>query len=198
MIVARFHESYSYLKLCSAVYWRVIYFGKVMAGVQCPFPDCTYETGSTDVGLSTAQLNIHALTHAQARSTVDVRQKPPKIDRPTIDRGMSEEDWNLFVKKWSLFKNGTNIPAGQVTTQLWQCCERQLEADLFQEENDITIISEESLLKSIKRLAVIKVAASGRRAKLLSLKQDHGQAVRSFAAQVKGKAQTCAFSKICT
>ena len=60
------------------------------------------------------------------------------------------------------------------------------------------MLTEETLLLSIKKLAVISVAASVRRAELLALKQDHGQGIRSFAAQAKGKAQTCSFIKRCT
>ena len=126
------------------------------------------------------------------------RQQPPKIDRPSISRGTTEEKWITFSRKWTLFKNGTNIPQTQLTTQLWQCCDQELEADLFRDVSDISILSEEALLQAIQRLAVITVTASVWRAELLALRQDHGQMVRSFAAKVKGKAQICAFSKQCT
>ena len=53
-------------------------------------------------------------------------------------------------------------------------------------------------MASIKRLAVISTATSVRKKELLTLRQDHGQPIRSFAARVKGKAQVCAFSKQCT
>lgn len=53
-------------------------------------------------------------------------------------------------------------------------------------------------MKAIKKFSVICTATSVRKTKLLSLKQDHGQPIRSFAAQVKGKAQVCDFTKDCT
>ena len=65
-------------------------------------------------------------------------------------------------------------------------------------QRDIGTMDETSLLSAIKKLAVISVAANVRRAELLSLKQDHGQFIKSFAAQVKGNAQICAFTKRCT
>ena len=80
---------------------------------------------------------------------------------------------------------------------MWQCCEHDLEAELFKDVQDIGNTTEKSLLDSIKKLAVISIAASVRRAEFLALHQDHGQPVRSFATKVKGKAQTCAFHKNC-
>ena len=88
------------------------------------------------------------------------KQRPPKIERPTISRGSSSEEWNLFRKKWSLFNNGTSIPDDQLTTQLWQCCDAELESDLFKDVADISVIDDISLLNSIKRVDVIKIAAS--------------------------------------
>ena len=63
---------------------------------------------------------------------------------------------------------------------------------------EIENIDEETLLASIERLAVISTATSVRKTELLTLRQDHGQPIRSFAARVKGKAQVCALSKQCT
>ena len=91
-----------------------------------------------------------------------------------------------------------DIPNTQLTTHLWQCCQPDLENELFKDVPDIATASEQSLLESIKRLAVISVAASVRRTEFLALHQDHGQPIRSFAAKVKGKANTCAFHKNCT
>ena len=170
--------------------------------IHCPIPGCDFTIAETvEAVLAAAQLNLHALTHTHATSTnpaQPTKQKPPKISRPSITKDTTEEDWNTFVKKWNLFKNGTDIPTTQVTTHLWQCCDPDLEAELFKDVQDIATITEADLLNSIKRLAVISIAASVRRAEFLSLHQDHGQPIRSFAAKVKGKAQTCAFHKDCS
>ena len=171
-----------------------------MPAIKCPFPNCEYITGDVDNTLAATLLNIHALTHTATPppATDTTRQRPPKLDRPKISRGTSEEEWRTFTKKWNLFKLATTIPANQVTTHLWQCCDRDLEADLFREVPDIAASTEGDLLEAIKRLGVISVAACVRKAEVLSLRQDHGQPIRSYAAKVKGKAQTCAFTKKCT
>ena len=168
-----------------------------MPVINCPIPACEYYTDDTEAILAAAQLNIHALTHqpgtAAAAST---KQRPPKIDRPSVSRGSTEEEWNTFLKRWNIFKRGTAIPIGQLTTQLWQCCDKDLEDDLFKDVDDVSTIDEIQLLAAIKRLSVVSTAASVRKTELLSLQQDHGQPIR-YAAKVKGKAQVCAFTKQC-
>ena len=145
-----------------------------MSGIRCPFPGCVYETDSADGAVAAAQLNIHAMTHSAAAlsNNSEPKQKPPKMDRPSLSKGASEEDWNLFLQKWTLFKKGTSIPPGHEATHLWQCCDSELVSDLFKDVPNIGTVAETSLLESLKRLAVIKVAASVQRAELLALKQD--------------------------
>ena len=170
-----------------------------MPVLNCPIPDCGYVTEDVDVVGAAAQLNIHALMHQRGGGTMvrSSKQKPPKIDRPSISVGATEEQWNTFIKRWNLFKQGTDIPDGQLASQLWQCCDSDLEEDLFKDVNDITNMNEDALLQAIKRLAVITKATSVRKTELFSMKQDHGQPIRTFAAKVKGKAQVCILSKQC-
>ena len=82
-----------------------------MPEINCPFPACEYKTDDIEAVLAAAQLNIHAITHNPASQMNNLnRQQPPKIDRPPISRGTTEEEWITFPRKWTLFKNGTNIP----------------------------------------------------------------------------------------
>ena len=150
-----------------------------------------------DAILAAAQLNIHALVHQQSANVGRAKQKPPKIDRPSISRASSEELWNTFIKRWDISKKGTDIPEGQVVNQLWQCCDKDLEDDLFKYVENIDTINENDLLQAIKRLAVISTAVSVHKTELLSMRQDHGQPIRTFAAKIKGKAQVCSFSRTC-
>ena len=88
-----------------------------MPEINCPFPPCEYKTDDIEAVLAAAQLIIHAITHNPASQMNNLnRQQPPKIDRPPISRGTTEEEWITFSRKWMLFKNGTNIPQTQLTT----------------------------------------------------------------------------------
>ena len=169
-----------------------------MPNVKCSITGCNFSTGENDAAIVVELLKLHALGHAATAPAPDAnRQKPPKLNRPTIVKGLSEEEWNTVSKKWEIFKSSTNIPAAQVSTQLWQCCDEELTSELFRDVPDISTISEDNLLKSIKQLAVLSVAACVRKTELFSMRQDRGQPIRSFAANVRGKAHTCSFSKKC-
>ena len=122
-----------------------------MPTISSPIPDCGYSTDNVEAIAAAAQLNIHALIHCQDGSGPgSTKQKPPKIECPVVSRGSTEEEWHTFLKRWNLFKQGTDIPQGQVTTHLWKCCDKDLEDDLFKDIDDIGSINEETLLASIK------------------------------------------------
>ena len=131
-----------------------------MPVINCPITTCAYTTDDVEAIIAAAQLNIHALTHQPGANTAVSKQKPPKIGRPTVSRGTTEEEWHTFLKRWDLFKQGTDIPPGQLTTQLWQCCNRDLEDDLFKDIDNVSAVAENTLLAAIKRLAVISTATT--------------------------------------
>ena len=129
------------------------------------------------------QQNVHA---AQA-----TRQKPPKINRPSLQQGIGEDDWVAFARRWDNFRKGTDLSPNQVTTQLLACCEPELEAALFREDPNIADKPEKDVLDAMKRLTVLNVALSVRRATLLQTKQDPGERVRQYVARVRGLANVC-------
>ena len=99
------------------------------------------------------------MTTAPQQPTVETnKQKPPKLTRPSITKGVSEEEWFTISRKWEIFKNNTTIEQDQLSTQLWQCCDEELTSELFQDTPDICTIGEEDLLARIKQLAVLSVA----------------------------------------
>ena len=118
-----------------------------MANVKltCPFPDCDYDTGDgNEVIAAAALLNAHAMTHQQKPvghpNADSSKQRPPSMERPCISFDSTAEDWQIFLRKWQLFKRGTSLPDDQITSHLWQYCESSLGDALFQQIDDPTKI----------------------------------------------------------
>ena len=170
-----------------------------MPAISCPL--CEFQTADVGEDLANTILSTHALSHRAAPATpapTDARRlKAPQLDRPKISRGTSPEEWNTFTQKWGIFKNGSDIPPNQLTAQLLQCCDKELEDDVLKDMSDIPTATEAELLQVIKNLAVISMSTSVRQNELIALKQDHGQPIRSYSAQLKGKARTCSLFKAC-
>ena len=73
-----------------------------MPAIGCPYPDCTFVTDDVDPVVAAALLTIHNNTHVNTGHTAapaDTRQKAPKIDRPTVTQGSTEENWNAFLAR---------------------------------------------------------------------------------------------------
>lgn len=171
-----------------------------MPAIGCPYPDCTFVTDDVDAVVAAALLTIHNNTHVNSGPTTaqaDTRQKAPKIDRPSVTQGSTEENWNAFLARWNMFKRGTRLTVGETIQQLFQCCDGDLGDNILRSNPDAIRGTEDELLAAIKRLAVTPVAISVRRSDLLSIKQDHGENVRSFYARINGKAATCAYLMNC-
>ena len=169
--------------------------------IQCPIQDCTYATDDVDPAIAAALLTIHNNAHISAPVTgaaAPTRQRAPKIERPKISRGSSEEVWNSFTTRWSLFKRGTYLSAGETVQHLFQCCDDDLGDSILKGNPNAVYGTEDELLAAIKQLAVVPVAISIRRADLLTCKQDHGENARAFAAKLKGKAATCSYTVVCS
>ena len=94
----------------------------------------------------------------------------------------------------TLYRN----PKWSRSFQLFDCCDKTLRRLILKENPEVIESREEELLQALKRMAVIKIATCVRRTRLLTLKQDHGQSIREFYANVKAQAATCDFSVKCT
>ena len=142
----------------------------------CPYPDCAFVTDNVDSNVGAPFLMIHNNTHVNAGNTnTDTRQKDPKIDRPTVTQGSTEENWNAFLARWDMFKRGTRLTAGETVQQLFQSCDGDLGDNILRSNPDATRGTEDELIAAIKRLAVTPVAISVRRSDLLSVKQDQNE-----------------------
>ena len=165
-----------------------------MPVIECPLQSCTYKTPDVDASVAASLLIIHNNVHINANSS---KLKPPKMDRPRIGRDCSEEGWNIFRQKWTIFKDSMELTEVEKSRQLYQCCEEDLGDAILRGHGDIVNLNEQELLKMIKQLAVIPVSVVVRRTDFLSTKQDLTENTRSFAARLKGKASTCSYTCKC-
>ncbi len=159
----------------------------------CEVPGCgvtkTADSDATALGM----LQLHN-TQVHSNTT---KQKPPKVDRPRITRGLSGEEWATIERKWGMFTASTVIGQEELNSQLLACCDTELENALYQNCPDLAGATEATLLQSIKDLSVIEVAETVRVTELLSMRQAHGEPVRAFVARLRGKAQICPFQVKC-
>ena len=168
--------------------------------IQCPMAECPYRTDDVDAAVAAALLVIHNNVHLSAPRTSDAsaRQRAPKIERPRISAGSSEETWNTFSTRWTMFKQSTRLTGAESVQHLFHCCDEDLGDAILKGHPDAVTGTEDGLLQIIKQMAVIPVAICVRRAELLATKQDHGENARTFYAKVKGKASTCSYSINCS
>ena len=166
---------------------------------ECGFTGCGYVSENADKEVAKLQFQSHMSFHTQPQAKAATsKQKLPPVARPECRQDITMEEWDSFCREFRRFKRNTDYPAGGEADQLFDCCEKALQRLLLKENPNIIEAGETELLSAIKRMAVIRVPTSVRRTNLLALRQDHGQKIREFYADVKAQAATCGFKVKCS
>jgi hypothetical protein len=163
--------------------------------MQCPAPDCTFETAEAEASVVAILLSIHASTvHALQATTSGSTPRGPKLERPLVDSGIDEETWNAFIRQWDTFRLGSGITIGKAPRQFFHCASDALGHYILKSDPSVTTRSLDEVKQMMKSLAVIPVSIDVIRAELSKMSQDADEQFRTFAAKVCGKAEICAFS----
>ena len=97
-----------------------------------------------------------------------------------------------------MFRQGSGINEASATAQLFQCASQSLGDSLLKSDAEIVSTALQELLSAMRRLAIIPVATGVLRSDLMQMRQLRDEPFRAFAARVRGKADTCAFTIDCT
>ncbi len=155
--------------------------------VQCSVPDCPFRTEDVSENLAIALLTNHGHAHTATAATHALRG--PKLERPKVDIGVTLEEWNVFVRRWNVFKSGSGIDNASAPSQLFQCAGPTLGDSLLKTDAEAATKPLPDLLAAMRSLAVIPVATVVLRADLLHMHQERDEPFRAFAARVRGKAE---------
>ena len=166
--------------------------------LDCEVHDCGKQCEADNWTNVLAMMHLHQKNVHEAGSHAgNSKQKAPKVDRPKLSRGISAEEFATWQKRYELWKKATAISIPELSCQLLACCDTELESALIQYHDDIDTVDETELLKRIRKIAVLEVAATVRINEVLSTVQGHGESARAFCARLRGKAQTCSFEVVC-
>ena len=164
--------------------------------IDCQVTGCEYVAEHVSEAVAIAMLTSHNNVHIP-QPTVLCQKKAPAVPRPELKQDISAEEWYSFNEEWTRYKRIISVPAVEVPDELFECCERSLGRLLLRENPDIVGAGEAALLKAMEKMAVLQVAKSVRRTKLLMSKQEHGQLFREFYANVRASASTCEYEIKC-
>ena len=171
---------------------------------KCTAPGCTFETPANmpSWDLVVNSLNQHTtVAHAppvQAPGQPHaVRPKPAPVQRPEIDLGTTESDWNFFKAEFERYKRTTGIAGQTVIDELWHCQTKQLRVLLQSDSTTSTLDTEVKLLDKLKSLAVTTLHSAVHLIALRELKQAQAESIRAFIARARSTASNCGLSKPC-
>ena len=134
-----------------------------MTSIKCPIPGCPYETPESSETVACALLAAHSPVHTTLAQSGNL-SRGPKLNRPTVDVGISQEQWNIFVRRWDAFTSGSGLDPSACSAQLFQCAGQSLGDSLLKADPSIVSKPTHDLMQAMKSLAVIACTnASGAR-----------------------------------
>ena len=140
----------------------------------------------------------HAVVPDPARQPHGVRPKPAPVQRPDIDLGTSETDWNFFKAEFDRYKRTTGIVGQTILDELWHCQSKQLRILMQSDSSTATLDTELKMLDKLKSLAVTTLHSAVHLIALRDLKQAQAESIRAFIARARSTASNCGLSKPCT
>ena len=164
-----------------------------MPSIECPRCDYVTPNPDTPESIAIAIFNAHVTSHSSAPAA-PAAPRGPKLLRPTVDIGVSLEDWNVFTRRLNAFVIGSGLDPHNYSSQLFQCAEKELGDAILKMDSEIVNGPTDILLATMKRLAVIAVAPGALRSELMQMRQSRDETFRTFAASVHGKAETCGYT----
>jgi hypothetical protein len=156
--------------------------------VTCSVPNCDFQTDDVSEALAITLLANHGLAHQSTPPTATASELAPvpcgpKLDRPKVDIGITTEQWNVFVRRWEVFRTGSGIDDTSAPSQLFQCAGPDLGDSLLKANPSVVSNSLTQLLSAMRYLAVIPVATGVLRTKLLQQRQERDKPFRAFTAR---------------
>ena len=166
--------------------------------LQCPWPDCKYETPELDgpVGIQLLQM------HQTAKHPPSTSAPPEKAKLPLLvvsaDGAVTETALGMFTQQIATYKRRAGISADDPDTVL-QALPSSAYSILYARHGvSLTTLSEAQLFTSIANLLVRPENRLAHILKLQRLKQDPGQPVAQFAAKLREVARQCHLSVQCS
>ena len=150
---------------------------------------------------------IAALSHenaelrsGQSTSGISASRKTRCPDRPMIDSGMNDSEWEVWLDSWKRYKSMTKIGELDMVNELRSCCSTEVNTLLFQYIGPDTLnsTSETSLLEHIKSVAVKGLHIEVHRKNFGSLYQQDGESITRFVARLRSQAGLCDFFVSCS
>ena len=127
--------------------------------------------------------------------------KVKKPDRPTINGGLDDRDWALFMDSWIRYKTMVNLTdLGLTRMELRSACSEDVNKLLFEYVGSTALdtCSENQLLEHIKSVAVKSVHKEVHQVAFNKMIQNPGESVTNYVARLKAKAFLCGFEVTCT
>ena len=146
------------------------------------------------------QQHMEQMQQQMERSAVVSTSHTKKPDRPSIQAGIDDREWALFIDTWARYKSMTKITlVGEIRMELRSSCSEEVNKMLFEfvGPDVLNSCTEDDLLAHIKSVAVRNVHVEVHRRNFNTMTQNDGESITSYVARLRSQAVLCVYRKKC-
>lgn len=143
--------------------------------------------------------NLRLRTQTVEPGTRTAHTKKP--DRPTVEGGINDREWALFLDTWARYKQMASVTeVGTIRMELRSACSSDVNKMLFEfvGADVLDTCTEADLLGHIKSVAVKTVHKEVHQMVFNMMTQNEGESVTGYVARLKSQAFLCEFRKSCS
>ena len=102
-----------------------------MVVIACTIPTCDFKTDDVSEVLAIAPLANHGLAHQctlpnTTGSSLLPVPRGPRLKQPKVKICVLTKEWNVFTRRWEVFRTGSGIHDASAPSQLFQSAETEL------------------------------------------------------------------------
>ena len=156
------------------------------------------QLGVTSLGHQLAILNAsnkraNGDASQSASSTVKVSKASVTAKLSTLSPEMTHPQFRKFIHDWAVYKQLTQLPAGQSTAHLYNACQDEVQSSIINTHPDFLTFDEARALEVIETIVTVSANPAVHRKAFGDLFQGESESVKSFVVRLRSSACDCAF-----
>ena len=152
-----------------------------------PVPPTPVNNGATithaPINTSDTPPEHHSTTQGTPQAAI---YHAPPLQRPEFHHRMSQASWRTTVANWRIYCQALRIPPSEVATQLYLCCDQQLQRTLLTKCPQITASSGDSILGMIHEITCRDTNLAVFHRQFGNMIQQVGEDIQNFATGTNG------------
>ena len=154
----------------------------------------------TEIGITSVGHRLSILKLAHTYKQHDNSQQRPSAKATVtaklseLSHEMTQPQFRKFLQDWTVYKQITQLPPGQVAGHLYNACDDAVQTTLINTFPEFNTMDEQTALKTIEEVVTIRMNSAVYRKAFGEQAQGDKETIQSFVVPLRSFGSDCAFA----